>query len=153
MTLESFELVYWHWFLLGIVLTMAEIFLASFTVLWFGLGALLVGVLMLVFPALPFSAQLLLWIVLSGGFAIFWFRYFRPRMVDKTQAGIARDAAIGESGTVIKVPMGGQKGVVRFTTPLLGDDEWAFICEQPLEIGDKVFIKDFSGNTLIVVKL
>jgi inner membrane protein len=42
---------------------------------------------------------------------------------------------------------------VRFSTPVLGDDEWEFICEQSVDVGDRVHIKDFSGNSLIVVKL
>jgi membrane protein implicated in regulation of membrane protease activity len=74
-------------------------------------------------------------------------------MVDKTMAGIAREAAIGESGKVVKVPTEGSRGIVRFTTPLLGDDEWDFISEGDVELGDRVHIKDISGNTLIVVKL
>ena len=51
----------------------------------------------------------------------------------------------------VKVPEGGQRGVVRFTTPLLGADEWPFICEDDVAVGDRVFIKELSGNTLIVV--
>jgi len=151
--MENLQLVYWHWFLVGILLCMAEMFLSSFTVLWFGLGALLVGALLLLFPDMAFTLQLFIWIIVSGGFAIFWFRYFRQKMVDKTKAGIARDAAIGESGTVIKVPVEDKRGVVRFSTPILGDDEWEFVSEQPVSVGDRVHIKDFSGNTLIVVKL
>ena len=149
----NLELVYWHWILLGIALALAEIFLASFTLLWFGLGAILVGLILALFPSMSFQFQLLLWILSSAGFAIFWFKYFRPKMVDKTKAGIAREAHIGESGTVIKEPVEGLRGVVRFPTPVLGDDEWEFICEQEVAAGDRVHIKDFSGNSLIVVKL
>jgi membrane protein implicated in regulation of membrane protease activity len=42
--------------------------------------------------------------------------------------------------------------VVRFTTPLLGDDEWDFICDTEVAVGDRVQVKDLSGNTLIVEK-
>jgi hypothetical protein len=42
------------------------------------------------------------------------------------------------------------EGIVRFTTPLLGSDEWPFICEEKVNIGDRVYVKDISGNTLIV---
>lgn len=153
MDLSQMEIVYWYWLLLGIVLAGAEMFLASFTLLWFGLGALVVGLLLLIFPSMSLSFQIVLWIIFSCACAVFWFWYFQPRMVDKTKAGIAREAAIGESGTVIKLPLDGQRGTVRFTTPILGDDEWAFICEQDIQVGDRVFIKDFSGNTLIVIKL
>lgn len=147
------EILYWHWVLLGIALCIAEMFLTSFTLLWFGLGALIVGVLVWLVPQLELTVQLLIWAITSCGFAIFWFKYFKPRMVDKTFAGLARDAAIGESGQVIKAPLAGGRGVVRFTTPVLGSDEWEFICDDTVATGDRVFIKEFSGNTLIVVKL
>jgi membrane protein implicated in regulation of membrane protease activity len=42
---------------------------------------------------------------------------------------------------------------MRFTTPVLGDDEWDFICDTEVALGDRVHIKEISGNTLIVVKL
>jgi membrane protein implicated in regulation of membrane protease activity len=153
MDTATFTLVYWHWILLGVGLVIAEIFLASFTVLWFGLGAVLVGVLLWLIPAMPATVQMLLWLLFSCGFALFWFKYFKPRMVDKTKAGISREAAIGEAGTVVRAPAEGGRGLVRFTLPVLGDDEWEFICEQPVQVGDRVHVKDFSGNALIVVKL
>lgn len=149
----EFELATWHWLVLGILLVIMEIFIPSFTVLWFGLGALVVGVVLWPLPELPLAAQLLIWIVASCLFAILWFKYFKPRMIDKTTAGIAREAAVGESGQVIKVPAGERRGVVRFAIPILSADEWEFICEQDVAVGDRVFIKEFSGNTLIVVKL
>lgn len=148
----NIELVYWHWLVLGMALIIAEIFVPSFTIFWFGLGALVVGFLMLVID-LDFSIQLLVWAITSSVFAFAWFKYLKPRMVDKTTAGIAREAAIGEAGQVIKVPVDGGRGVVRFTTPILGDDEWEFIIEGDVAVGDRVHIKEFSGNTLIVVKL
>ena len=59
---------------------------------------------------------------------------------------------VGESGQVIRVPAQEKRGIVRFTTPLLGADEWPFICEQDIASGDRVIVKDISGNTLIVEK-
>lgn len=146
------EFLYWHWLLLGMALLLLELVLPSFTVFWFGLGALVVGVVLWIFPALGFAGQILLWTICSCAFAFLWFKYLKPRMIDKTNAGMAREAAIGESGKVIKVPMGGGRGLVRFTTPILGDDEWEFVCEQQVALGDRVFIKEVSGNMLIVVK-
>ena len=34
---------YWHWLVFGMVLIMAELFVPSFTIFWFGLGGLLVA--------------------------------------------------------------------------------------------------------------
>ena len=148
----EFELAYWHWLVLGIALMLVEIFIPSFTIFWFGLGALVVGGLS-VFIDMSFTVQIIVWAIASVTFTILWFKFLKPKMVDKTTAGIAREAAIGEAGKVVKVPTEGHRGIVRFTTPLLGDDEWDFISESDVELGDRVHIKDISGNTLIVVKL
>ena len=99
----SFQLLYWHWLVLGMLLVVAEIFIPSFTIFWFGLGALVVGLIMLALK-LSFTAQILIWTVSSVLFTVLWFQYFKPRMIDKTSAGMSRDAVIGESGQVIKHP-------------------------------------------------
>ncbi|MDF1831568.1 MAG: NfeD family protein, partial [Porticoccaceae bacterium] len=99
------------------------------------------------------SWEVCLWIFASGSFVLLWFKVFKPSMVDKTKAGISRDAALGEVGQVVKAPHGDGRGVVRFTMPVLGEDEWDFICVEEVAEGDKVLIKDFSGNTLIVSRL
>ena len=148
----NIELLYWHWLLLGMVLIVAEMFIPSFTILWFGLGAIVVG-LMLLIVNISFAVQLLLWAISSVVFTLLWFKYFKPKMAGKTTASSAREAVIGEFGKVIKLPTEESRGKVRFVTPILGDDEWDFISEDSVEIGDRVHISEISGNTLIVVKL
>ncbi len=148
----AWQLLYWHWLLLGVVLVVLEIFLTSFVVLWFGIGALVVGLFLWAAPGLPFAAQLLIWLIASTAMAVVWFRCFKPRMTDRTRAGIAREALIGESGQVIRVPAEGGRGLVRFSVPLLGSDEWEFICADAVAPGDRVVIRDFSGNTLVVAR-
>lgn len=148
----EFTVRYWYWLVFGMLLIIAELFIPSFTVFWFGLGALIVGGLVLISPGLAFAWQLLVWALASCLFAVMWFKWVRPMMADRTKAGLSREAAIGESGQVVKLPVGKSRGVVRFTTPLLGADEWLFICAEPVTVGERVFVKDISGNTLIVQK-
>ena len=148
----DFTLLYWHWLVFGMILIITEIFVPSFTIFWFGLGAIIVAVILLLAPDLPVAWQLFVWAVASCIFTFLWFKFFRPLMRDRTKAGISREAALGESGQVIKAPEPGGRGLVRFTTPLLGSDEWQFISEQPVATGDRVFVKEISGNTLIVEK-
>lgn len=147
------EIIWWQWVVLGIGLIILEIFLPSFISLWFGLGAIIVGMIAWLFPTLGVSWEILLWIAASSFFVLTWFRYFKPRMTDRTSAGISREAAIGESGRVVKAPAGDGRGTVRFSLPILGEDEWSFICEGEVSAGDRVVIKDFSGNDLVVGKL
>jgi membrane protein implicated in regulation of membrane protease activity len=146
----GFKLLYWHWLVIGMLLIIAEIFLPSFTIFWFGLGAIILAVVLLLFSGIPLSWQLFIWAIASCGFTFLWFKYFKPMMTDRTKAGISREAIMGESGQVIKVPDEGKHGIVRFTPPLLGADEWQCICEEKLTVGERVYVKDISGNTLIV---
>lgn len=145
-------LLYWHWLVLGMLLMAAEIFVPSFTILWFGLGGILVGAILWLMPDLATSWQLFLWAALSSAFAAFWFLVLKPGKQDRTKAGIAREAITGEVGQVIKKPAEHVRGIVRFTTPVLGDDEWEFICNDPVELGDRVMVNELSGNTLLVSK-
>jgi len=147
------ELAYWHWLILGFVLLIGEMVLTSFIALWFGLGAVLVGILLWLGFELNLSQQIFCWILASCFFTFGWFRWMRPMMsANKTKAGMAREAVLGQVGLVIRKPQGEQRGQVRFSTPLLGSDEWPFICEQAVAEGDRVAIKEISGNTLIVEK-
>ena len=148
----TFKFLYWHWLVFGMVLIMAELFIPSFTIFWFGLGAVMVGGLVLLLPDMSLNWQLLVWAVASCMFTFLWFRFIRPHMRDRTTAGISREAVLGESGRVISLPADSRRGMVRFATPLLGSDEWPFICEQETQLGDRVFVKEVSGNTLIVEK-
>jgi membrane protein implicated in regulation of membrane protease activity len=148
----GFTLLDWHWLVIGMVLVIAEIFLPSFTIFWFGLGALSVAAALWLVPGLSLSWQLFLWAATSCVFTLLWFRYVRPRMGDRTKAGISREAVLGETGRVIRAPGPETRGLVRFTTPLLGNDEWPFIALEEVAPGDRVHVRDISGNTLIVAK-
>jgi membrane protein implicated in regulation of membrane protease activity len=148
----EFKVLYWYWLVFGMLLILAEIFIPSFTVFWFGLGAIIVALILWLLPDMAVSWQLFIWAIASIVFTVLWFKFLKPLMTDRTKAGISREAILGESGQVIRPPGAGRRGTVRFTTPLLGSDEWPFICEQAVDSGDRVFVKDISGNTLIVEK-
>ena len=42
----DFQLLYWHWLVIGMLLIIGEIFVASFTMFWFGLGGLVVALVL-----------------------------------------------------------------------------------------------------------
>ena len=50
------------------------------------------------------------------------------------------------------MPDGEKRGKVRFPAPVLGSDEWLIISQDELVVGDRVSVKDLSGNALIVEK-
>jgi len=140
---------YWHWLALGLLLVGLEMVVPSFVLIWLGASAFVVGFLMLVLP-ISFAMQLVIWGVLSILSLILWFKYVAPKMKDKTYSGMALEALFGKVGTVLDYNADSSRGRLRFPAPLLGEDEWRFICEEKLTAGDKVSVVDISGNDLIV---
>ena len=145
-------LLYWHWIVFGLALMVTEIFLGSFFIFWFGAAATFVGLLLVPFPELSETTQIIIWAITSTAFALAWFKIIKPLNVDKTKAGLSREALVGEIGQVLKVPTGEKRGKVRFPAPVLGSDEWLIISQDELNIGDRVSVVDLSGNSLIVKK-
>lgn len=148
--MESFKILYWHWLVFGMILMLLELVIPSFTIFWFGLGGVVIGLVLLAFADLPPTWQILLWIIASTGFVVFWFKVLKPRMKDETMAGISREAVLGETAMVIRKPEGERRGEIRFAVPVLGAETWNFICTQDVEVGDRVVVRDLSGNTMMV---
>lgn len=148
----SLQTAYWHWLVFGMLLILSELLIPNFTIVWFGLAAIAVSGLMLLLPGISFTWQLFAWTVAACIMTFLWFKFIKPRMVDRTKAGIAREAMIGQTGQVIKSPVDGRNGVLRFAVPLLGADEWSFFCNETVSPGDRVIVIEISGNHLIVSK-
>ncbi len=140
----------WHWFVLGIALMLFELLLPSFAALWFGVAAVLVSVIFLMFPGMSFITQMVLWIILSITCTVLWFKFIKPLSIDKTKAGMARESTIGQTAIVIQVGLEHDHIRVRFTLPVLGADEWNCRTLSPVQVGDRVIVTDISGNDLVV---
>jgi hypothetical protein len=148
--MENFQMLYWYWLVFGMILMLLELAVPSFTIFWFGLGALVVGILMMLVPGLSLTLQILVWIIASAAFVLFWFKVMKPRMTDKTTSGIASEAVLGETAMVTRVPEGDRRGEIRFSVPMLGSDTWPFICDNEVVVGDRVAVREISGNTMLV---
>ncbi|MBP6114429.1 MAG: NfeD family protein [Acinetobacter sp.] len=139
----------WHWFVLGILLILSELLLPAFAALWFGIAAIVVSLLFWLFPSMSFTAQMVSWIVLSIACTVLWFKYIKPLSIDRTKAGLSREATIGQTGMVI-LNLEHDMVKVRFQMPLLGSDEWDCRTTAPVNIGDRVRVTDILGNQLVV---
>lgn len=143
---------YWHWLVLGFLLFAAEVFVSGFVLFWFGAAAIVLALLLLAVD-LPFSAQLLIWGLLSIAALVGWLKFVAPGWKDRTTAGMAAEALAGQIGSVIESNAGKSRGKLRFPAPVLGEDEWQFLSETEIAIGERVQVTDISGNTLVVRKV
>lgn len=73
------QIEWWYWIVAGFFLIGLELIIPSFTMIWFGLGALMVGVFRIMWPGFPVSCQITFWLVASAFFTLMWFRYLKPK--------------------------------------------------------------------------
>ncbi|MFT6164216.1 MAG: hypothetical protein ACJAZ7_000977 [Zhongshania aliphaticivorans] len=143
------NIAYWHWMVLGLLLVATELFVPIFVMIWFGASAIAVGLILLVVD-LSLVVQMLFWLSLSVLDLVVWFKFIHPKMKNKTLSGMSREQVIGQEGMVIRLGPEIEQGTIRFSIPVLGSDEWQFICREQVGVGDRLVVEDISGNTLIV---
>ncbi len=143
---------WWHWIVGGIALMLAELAIPSFFIIWFGLGGLLVGLLMLIFPELSSTTQIATWTVTSLAMVILWFRVFKQNL-HKTRVGMAEGEVIGEIGLLVSAVAPFARGKVRFQRPVLGSEEWVCLSDSEIGAGERVKVTAIEGSFVKVVKV
>ncbi|MCM8627519.1 NfeD family protein [Accumulibacter sp.] len=143
-----FFLEWWHWIVLGLILMIAELALPAFFVVWFGLGAIGLGIILLVVPDLAPWLQILLWAGLSAALVGIWFRYLRPRTVSAVGTSAAHVA--GEVGVLATDLTPETRGQVRFQKPILGADAWECYADTAIRAGERVRIVVVEGSYIKV---
>ena len=144
------HIVYWHWIVLGLCLATAEMMLFSFVLLWFGVSAIIVGLLVWIFPMI-FSLQIMIWILLSILIICMWFQHIAPYLKQKSITDQSDELIIGQVGLVIDYHLAHEgRGVLRFSTPILGADEWEFECADNLQVGQRVVVDKLVNNRVMV---
>src|SRR5262249_31007799 len=142
---------WWHWAVLGVALMVSELLLPTMVLVWFGLGALLVALIRVLFPALELTPLLLFWIASSVALVVLWFTVFRPAH-HKTLSGRASAQAIGEIGLLVSDVGPFQKSQVRFQKPLFGSDLWECIADEEIKAGERVKVVSVEGSILKISK-
>ncbi len=144
------------WLVTGVVFIILEIFTATFFMLWFGVSAFCIPILILLFPKALESGinQAFLWLILSVLISIFWFKVLQPmRTMTTKQKGLKNGDLINEQGVVVRVPTTTKAGIIRFHVPICGDTEWRFRPEntdETMKIGDRVKVINIVDNELVV---
>lgn len=142
------QVEWWYWIVAGLGMLLMELAIPVFVLVWFGVGALLVGILLAILPNVNLAVQLGLWLVVSIALVFLWFRVVK-RDDHKTRAGMADDV-IGEIGLLVSAVAPFRKGSVRFQKPLLGSDSWACIADHEIPAGVRVKVVQVEGSTLKV---
>lgn len=144
-------LEWWHWAVLGIVLVVAELLAPAFVLVWFGLGALVVSLVILGFPDMGLISEFLVWTASSVAMTGLWFKIFRPTY-HKIVIGRSSAQIVGETGLLTHDVDSFQRGKVRFQKPMVGSDLWECIADESIKAGAKVRVAGVEGSLLKVTK-
>lgn len=142
-------LSYWHWFALGAGLLILEILTPTFYFIWPGVAAIVVGLLLLVLPELPWTVTLSVFGGLSVAATLIWHSYFKPSARDRTsqmalnQRGnryVGRRAVVADGFHAGRGPI------------LLDDTRWQAVSESGVDLapGASVEITGADGAVLRV---
>lgn len=143
----------WVWAVLGIVLIAVEIMtIGTLYVLWFGIAALCVALATWVFPDLSYTAQLMMFAVLSFSSLATWRRYYK-RTDTNSVIGQSRGEEIGRIGTVTETTSPTQNGSIHFTQGLMGSRDWAAVSDETIESGNNAKVVAVEGNALRISKV
>lgn len=132
---------FWDWLIFGFVLIIFEMFVWSTFLLWMGISAIVVGLLLILDPNLSGSVQLLVFAFLSVSSIYIANKFFKVKTVD-AQLNERSGRHIGNVYTVAEVTDNGAKVQV-------GDSLW-LATGTDMVVGQKVKVVDTDSTTLIV---
>jgi membrane protein implicated in regulation of membrane protease activity len=140
-------ITWWHWIVLGILFIIIEMGTGTFITLGFGIAAVIVGLLVLLF-GLNFLTQTILWILLSVSIIAVLFKYFKkqPTVSSSGQS----DQGLSTLGTVTESIEAHGRGRVRFDHPVLGNTVWHASSDRTIESGERVAIEEVNGQLIKV---
>lgn len=136
---------YWHWLILGGLLLLVEVMAAGFFFLWLAVAAAITGLVLLVYPALDWQYQLMLFSGLAV-ISIAAFRYYQrsnPETTDQPALNRRGEQYVGRSFT-LEQPIINNVGVIR-----VDDTSWR-ISGADLPAGASVRVVGVDGVILKV---
>ncbi len=141
--LEQIE--FWHWWIAGVLLAIAEVFAPGTILIWMGVAAGLVGTILLAVPNISWQAQFLVFGVLSVSSIVVWRFYLKRHPTDTDQPNLNRrgEQYVGRIFTV-------EDGITDGTGVIRVDDSRWKIKGDDLPPGTKVRVTGVDGTVLMV---
>jgi membrane protein implicated in regulation of membrane protease activity len=145
--IEPFDaMTFWHWFVFGAILMALEIMVMGMFLLWIGLAAILVGILMLVIPTLTWPLAISFWAIMSVASVVGWVAY------RKKNPAAAKNNVLNQRGTeligqeyTLSAPIQNGKGEVR-----AGDTMWRIVSDTDIPGGTRIRVIGLDGTSLRV---
>jgi membrane protein implicated in regulation of membrane protease activity len=145
MTVFLQQVEFWHWWVLGVVLLILEVFAPGAFFLWLALAAGIVGLVVMMIPAMAWEAQLLLFALLSvASFLVgrLWLRR-HPIETDLPTLNRRGEQYVGRVFTL-------DEAVVNGTGKIRVDDTTWKIRGDDCAAGARVRVTGVDGTVLLI---
>ena len=147
--MEAESLLWWHWVVVGGLLLVLDIVLInSYYLLWFGVGAAVVALLLAIAPDTSQWLQLLIFSGVSVGLLVAWLLVGRNWQRARRMSEASNELP-GRVGLVVRINQG--RGRLRLQRPVAGTDLWEFQTGDQVEAGDSVIIGSVDEVGLVTV--
>ncbi len=139
------QLTFWQWLIFSGVLLILELLTGGGFLLWVGISAAAVGLVLFFMPTISWALQLVLFAVLALMTCIVWWQYLKknPSQTDKPYLNQRGSQYIGK---VYTLETAIDNGVGRVT---IGDSSWR-VEGNDVAAGARVRVTGVSGVTLLV---
>lgn len=143
-----YELSYWHWFALALLLLIVEMSGAGGYLLWIGIAAGLTGGVLFFVPDLVWQLQLLVFSITSVACALAWWQYQlkNPRTVDEPLLNKRGAQYIGRVFTLSDAIENG-RGKVR-----VDDSFWEVSAAEDMQAGIRVKVLAIEHDQIFRVE-
>lgn len=124
--MEEFAPTFWHWWIFAAALITFEVLLPTFYLLWTGIAAFIVGLVLWLAPSLAWEIQVVIFAILSVLSIIVWRNYAKknPVVSDEPLLNRRGEQYVGRVVT-LKEPIVDGSGKVQIddsTWKIIGDD-------------------------------
>ena len=142
-----FEVEFWHWMALGVVLAAVETVIPGAFFLWLGIAAVATGIVKFIFSGMTLEGQAIVFAVCAVVSTIIWLMLWRRRPIDtdKPELNMRGERMIGRRLT-LDDPIVNGEGSAR-----VGDSIWR-VRGPDFVRGTQVKVVDVEGTVLIVDK-
>ena len=103
------QLDYWHWWIIGIILIILELFAPGAFFLWMGIAAGLVGLILVLVPEMTWQYQFIVFAVVSVVSIVVWRNYLKkhPTETDRPTLNMRGEQYVGRTFTLAEPVVNG----------------------------------------------
>ncbi len=136
----TLQLGLWHWLIVGFLLLALEMLVPAMVLIWFGIGAIVTGILLALIPGLSVGIQILVFALLSVGSLVIWRKTHPEQSVtsDTPELNNRLHSHIGKEYVLSEAIING-RGSMR-----VGDTAWR-VQGPDLPAGTRVRVTGVSG--------